>query len=290
MSKKQIGDGFIQLTDIGTSPSGTIAGNLTMNGNVELPTTTFLGGSLLTALIGSGGSQVKIGANAGLTSQGASAIAIGNGAGQTNQAANSIVINATGSALNNNATNDTSSCFIKPIKNKVATGKEVLMYDTTTGEVTSTAIPNVLSTNKAVATYYLTNNVTWAATTDNMAGTWTQVSISGTPAVTFQNPLWKNTSSATVSCVVHFTFCHFTKGGSVIRFKFLSPTSTKLITTPTFTTDSFTDTSHSCHVVLAPKLYFAFFGWSNSSPNTANFTVGASNEGGFMTTITIVEN
>ena len=45
MSAKTIGDSFIQITGIGTSSTGTITGNLNVNGTVTLPSTTVIGGN-----------------------------------------------------------------------------------------------------------------------------------------------------------------------------------------------------------------------------------------------------
>lgn len=89
---------------------------------------------------GGGEYAVAIGLNAGYTGQGESAVAIGHDAGQTNQAANSIVINATGVETNNT---QASSLVIKPIRN--AASAHVMMYDTTSGEVTQTATPGTLA-------------------------------------------------------------------------------------------------------------------------------------------------
>ena len=50
MSIKTIGDGFIQITGIGTSATATIVGGLTVNGNVNLPSNTNFGGSPLSTI------------------------------------------------------------------------------------------------------------------------------------------------------------------------------------------------------------------------------------------------
>src|SRR6056300_601249 len=60
-----------------------------------------------------GEAAVAVGYQAGLTTQGANAVALGANAGVTSQAANSIVINATGVAVNNTTTN---SCVIQPVR------------------------------------------------------------------------------------------------------------------------------------------------------------------------------
>jgi len=80
-----------------------------------------------------GQSAIAIGYQAGTTSQGANSIAIGNSAGTTSQAASSIVINATGVTLNNTTV---SSIKIDPVRNDVANIAEVVMYNTTSKEVT----------------------------------------------------------------------------------------------------------------------------------------------------------
>ena len=51
MSLKTIGDGFIQITGIGSSSTGTIIGNLTVSGVVELPANTVIGTSNLSGAI-----------------------------------------------------------------------------------------------------------------------------------------------------------------------------------------------------------------------------------------------
>lgn len=74
---------------------------------------------------------IAIGNNAGSYNQGSSAIAIGNNAtGTGQQSSNSIVLNATGSAINANA----SGFFVKPIRS--GTAAKIIYYDSTTGELT----------------------------------------------------------------------------------------------------------------------------------------------------------
>lgn len=80
---------------------------------------------------GQGIGAVAVGSTAGATNQGENAIAIGKLSGTTNQASNSIVINATGSALENTASD---SCVVKPIRNE--SGTHSLEYNPTTGEIT----------------------------------------------------------------------------------------------------------------------------------------------------------
>ena len=80
-----------------------------------------------------GNEAVAIGNGAGATNQGTSAIAIGLGAGNSNQHANSTVINSSGINLN---TTNTSSLYIAPIRS--ATNANVLVYNSTTKEVTTT--------------------------------------------------------------------------------------------------------------------------------------------------------
>jgi len=58
MATKYIGDGFIQITGIGSSATGTISGNLTVTGTVELPDTTNLNGTSLTSNL-----NAKVGTN-----------------------------------------------------------------------------------------------------------------------------------------------------------------------------------------------------------------------------------
>ena len=78
-----------------------------------------------------GTAGIAVGNSAGHSGQGEDAIAIGNGAGANNQADNSIVLNATGTTLNNTTA---SSLVVKPIR--AAVGTSMLMYDSTSGEIT----------------------------------------------------------------------------------------------------------------------------------------------------------
>jgi hypothetical protein len=79
-----------------------------------------------------GASSVAIGVNAGQTNQGANAIAIGNSAGTLNQGSESIIINATGVAVQNTASN---RFVVKPVR-AVVSATPVMVYNTTTGEIT----------------------------------------------------------------------------------------------------------------------------------------------------------
>jgi hypothetical protein len=97
---------------------------------------------------GQGTSAVAIGTNAGKTSQGNSGIAIGNGAGNASQGANtiaigqfagitnqhtsSIILNATGSQLNSA---NTSSFYVKPVRQVIDASMPRLSYNATTGEI-----------------------------------------------------------------------------------------------------------------------------------------------------------
>jgi hypothetical protein len=76
---------------------------------------------------------IAIGSGAGQTNQGTNSIAIGQLAGQTNQHANSIVINALGTALNTATAN---AFYVAPIRETSADGQRLLMYNTTTDELT----------------------------------------------------------------------------------------------------------------------------------------------------------
>ena len=122
-----------------------------------------------------GESAVAIGDAAGAFEQGANAIAIGHEAGETNQAANSIVINATGSAVENT---QASSLVIKPIRN--AASAHVMMYDTTSGEVTQTATPGTLAANIDQATVEIGATTATAVNIGNAGSTTT---INGTVAM-----------------------------------------------------------------------------------------------------------
>ena len=77
---------------------------------------------------------------AGQTSQGTNSVAIGTFAGQVSQSDNSIVINATGTGLNGDG--GTSRCYIAPIRG-ANQGSTLLMYNTTSKEVSSSTGPTV---------------------------------------------------------------------------------------------------------------------------------------------------
>jgi len=83
-----------------------------------------------------GDNAIALGINSGYTGQGTDAIAIGNQAGYSNQAANSIVLNATSNIVNNT---QASSLVITPIRSAV--GTTILMYNSSTGEITHTTSP-----------------------------------------------------------------------------------------------------------------------------------------------------
>ena len=74
---------------------------------------------------------IAIGSNAGADNQGQYSIAIGRLAGQTGQHDNTIVLNASGSALDTQATD---AFYVKPIRGR--TGPNFLYYDDNTGEIT----------------------------------------------------------------------------------------------------------------------------------------------------------
>jgi len=75
---------------------------------------------------------IAIGSDSGKSGQGNFAVAIGYLAGTTNQHTNSIIFNGTGSALDSDGS---SRFFVKPIRG-VATATPVLVYNTSTGEIT----------------------------------------------------------------------------------------------------------------------------------------------------------
>ncbi len=77
--------------------------------------------------------SVAIGAAAGQNGQGAYSVAIGTFAGNV-QAANSIALNATGTSLNT----QTTGFFVDPVR-AAATTPDLLFYNSTTKEITSTA-------------------------------------------------------------------------------------------------------------------------------------------------------
>jgi hypothetical protein len=87
-----------------------------------------------------GNSAVAVGFLAGNSGQGTNAVAIGYNAGLLNQHANSIILNGTGVALDSDGA---SRFFVKPIR-ALASASPVLVYNSTTGEITynSSSIKN----------------------------------------------------------------------------------------------------------------------------------------------------
>jgi hypothetical protein len=86
--------------------------------------------------------SVAIGERSGQYGQGAYAIAIGLYAGQDNQHANSIILNASGGSFNSDGT---SRFYVNPIRND-STSTNVLLYNTTTKEVTYGVSPKTQGT------------------------------------------------------------------------------------------------------------------------------------------------
>jgi len=84
---------------------------------------------------------VAIGYNAGQYSQGACAVALGRNAGQTSQVANSIAINASGTALNP----ANAGFYVSPVRS--AAGSNVVVYNTTTNELTYTTLSTYSNSN-----------------------------------------------------------------------------------------------------------------------------------------------
>ena len=80
-----------------------------------------------------GDSSIALGKNAGFSEQGDNSIAIGANAGFDTQHENSIIINAATTSLDNK---NNEGLFIKPIRQETPENKNILMYDSTTGEVT----------------------------------------------------------------------------------------------------------------------------------------------------------
>jgi hypothetical protein len=78
-----------------------------------------------------GSNAVAIGSNAGQNSQGSNAIAIGSNAGSYYQASNSIILNASSYDLNSN----NSGFFVSPINGTQASIQPLLIYNTTTSEI-----------------------------------------------------------------------------------------------------------------------------------------------------------
>jgi uncharacterized coiled-coil protein SlyX len=94
-----------------------------------------------------GNVSIAIGKYAGYTLQGNNSIAIGENAGRSSQHANSIVINASTNNLNTTA----EGLFINPIRQVV--GENVLIYNSTTKEITWSNIGNVSYTPNNAANY-----------------------------------------------------------------------------------------------------------------------------------------
>ena len=82
-----------------------------------------------------GSNAIAIGQNAGQSSQGTGSIAIGYQAGFTGQASNSIILNASSSALN--AANQ--GFFVKPIQIGSTGPNNILYYNISSGEITSSS-------------------------------------------------------------------------------------------------------------------------------------------------------
>ncbi|NBP03761.1 MAG: hypothetical protein EBU90_27410, partial [Proteobacteria bacterium] len=81
---------------------------------------------------GQGTGGIAIGTNAGFSNQGINAIAIGCNAGLSNQHSNTIILNATGTALNSEASNRT---YIRPIRETEQIDGKILHYDKNSGEL-----------------------------------------------------------------------------------------------------------------------------------------------------------
>lgn len=113
-----------------------------------------------------GNNAVAIGHFSGFARQGANAISIGQNAGPYDQHARSIVVNATGSNLNSA---NTDALYIAPIRS--GSGSNVLVYDTTTKEVTYTTLTLSASsvglgnvTNESKATMFTNPSFTGTTT------------------------------------------------------------------------------------------------------------------------------
>ena len=107
---------------------------------------------------------VAIGNSSGMNNQGDFAVAIGEGAGMNNQHANSIILNANGGGLDSDGV---SRFYVDPIRS--ATGSNVLVYNTTSKEITYTTLSastvglgNV--TNESKATMFTSPTFTGTAT------------------------------------------------------------------------------------------------------------------------------
>jgi hypothetical protein len=98
-----------------------------------------------------GNYSIAIGNSAGGTNQGINSIAIGKSAGANSQAANSIVLNATGSALD--AGN--SGFFVSPISSSSDATQPVLMYNTTTKEISSNSAKTFVINHPTKSDSYL---------------------------------------------------------------------------------------------------------------------------------------
>jgi hypothetical protein len=82
-----------------------------------------------------GANAVSIGINSGQNNQGSNAIAIGNLAGNVNQISGSIAINASGVALNPNA----SGFFVRPVRNTTTSvPSRLALFDTSNNEIVQT--------------------------------------------------------------------------------------------------------------------------------------------------------
>ena len=132
---------------------------------------------------------VAIGYNAGQFCQGACAVAIGRNAGVTSQVANSIAINASGTALD--PTN--AGFYVDPIRG--ATAGNVVVYDTTTKELTYTTLPTGITYTASTSApaspstgdqwYNTTTNILYEYITDGTTSFWLDIQ---SPVVTANVP------------------------------------------------------------------------------------------------------
>lgn len=96
-----------------------------------------------TSNVNQGTNSIAIGQNAGGTGQGANSIAIGRvaGVGFPGTFANSIILNASGSPVTSSA----AGFYVAPVRN--VANASLLMYNSTTNEITHTATPGTIAAN-----------------------------------------------------------------------------------------------------------------------------------------------
>ena len=190
-----------------TMPTVTVA-NVTVNTVIQIGTGattgaygTAIGGSAnaagqLSIALGSnsasaGTASIGIGYLAGQTGLGINSVAIGQQAGQLNLPANCICLNASGAAVNGVAS-QVSSFYVAPIRANNINPVNLLCYDITTKEITST------NTLFAYAYYYNSANQAIPTSTETIVIFPFSSRTFGTLGITYSAGVFTNTSGGTI--------------------------------------------------------------------------------------------